>query len=142
ELNRGFGKLNVAFTLPPGSYATLVVKRLFHRTAREDTPDEIRATPGGGHPAPDGEREDAPHARSGPDERRGSGPAAGQPEADDRRRAPSSRKARRDEGPSGAPRERSAPLPVAATNAPTGFLARAKARKEAKAAARARQKLR
>ncbi len=142
ELNRGFGKLNVAFTLPPGSYATLVVKRLFHRTAREDTPDEIRATPGGGHPAPDGEREDAPHARSGPDERRGSGPATGHAEAGDRRRPPSSRKARRDEGPLGAPRERSAPLPVAATDAPTGFLARAKARKEAKAAARARQKLR
>ncbi len=30
ELNRGFKKVNVAFTLPPGSYATLVVKRLFH----------------------------------------------------------------------------------------------------------------
>jgi tRNA pseudouridine13 synthase len=30
ELNRGFLKVNVAFTLPPGSYATLVVKRLFH----------------------------------------------------------------------------------------------------------------
>jgi tRNA pseudouridine13 synthase len=31
ELNRGYSKLNVAFTLSPGSYATLVVKRLFHR---------------------------------------------------------------------------------------------------------------
>lgn len=30
ELNRGFLKVNVAFTLPPGSYATLTVKRLFH----------------------------------------------------------------------------------------------------------------
>jgi tRNA pseudouridine13 synthase len=30
EINRGFMKVNVAFTLPPGSYATLVVKRLFH----------------------------------------------------------------------------------------------------------------
>jgi tRNA pseudouridine13 synthase len=30
ELNRGFMKVNVAFTLPPGSYATLTVKRLFH----------------------------------------------------------------------------------------------------------------
>ncbi|MEW6433697.1 MAG: tRNA pseudouridine(13) synthase TruD [Myxococcota bacterium] len=30
ELNRGFIKVNVAFTLPPGSYATLTVKRLFH----------------------------------------------------------------------------------------------------------------
>lgn len=30
EINRGYKKVNVAFTLPPGSYATLVVKRLFH----------------------------------------------------------------------------------------------------------------
>ena len=29
ELNKGRMKLNVAFTLPPGAYATLVVKRLF-----------------------------------------------------------------------------------------------------------------
>ena len=29
ELNRGRLKVNVAFTLPPGAYATLVVKRLF-----------------------------------------------------------------------------------------------------------------
>jgi tRNA pseudouridine13 synthase len=43
ELNRGSIKVNVAFTLPPGAYATLVVKRLFHFSWREDTPDEIRA---------------------------------------------------------------------------------------------------
>lgn len=43
ELNRPLSKLNVAFTLPPGSYATLVVKRLFHFSYRDDTPDEIRA---------------------------------------------------------------------------------------------------
>jgi tRNA pseudouridine13 synthase len=30
EMNKGFTKVNIAFTLPPGSYATLVVKRLFH----------------------------------------------------------------------------------------------------------------
>lgn len=30
EFNRGYRKVNIAFTLPPGSYATLVVKRLFH----------------------------------------------------------------------------------------------------------------
>ncbi|MBX5484319.1 MAG: tRNA pseudouridine(13) synthase TruD [Myxococcaceae bacterium] len=30
EFNRGLYKLNVAFTLPPGAYATLVIKRLFH----------------------------------------------------------------------------------------------------------------
>jgi tRNA pseudouridine13 synthase len=32
ELNRGRHRVNVAFTLPPGAYATLVVKRLFHWT--------------------------------------------------------------------------------------------------------------
>ena len=29
ELNRGRQRVNLAFTLPPGAYATLVVKRLF-----------------------------------------------------------------------------------------------------------------
>jgi len=32
ELNEGKLRVNVAFTLPPGAYATLVVKRLFHWT--------------------------------------------------------------------------------------------------------------
>src|SRR5512140_3629593 len=32
ELNRGRFRVNVAFTLPPGAYATLVVKRLFQWT--------------------------------------------------------------------------------------------------------------
>ncbi|MBX7097554.1 MAG: tRNA pseudouridine(13) synthase TruD [Myxococcaceae bacterium] len=36
ELNKGLLKVNIAFTLPPGSYATLVVKRLFHFTEREE----------------------------------------------------------------------------------------------------------
>ncbi len=44
EMNKPLLKLNVAFTLSPGSYATLVVKRLFHFSYRDDTPDEIRAT--------------------------------------------------------------------------------------------------
>nr|WP_309242962.1 tRNA pseudouridine(13) synthase TruD [Hyalangium versicolor] len=44
ELNRGSMKINVAFTLPPGAYATLVVKRLFHFNWREDTAQEIRAS--------------------------------------------------------------------------------------------------
>lgn len=43
ELNRDALKVNVAFTLPPGAYATLVVKRLFHFSWREDTAEEIRA---------------------------------------------------------------------------------------------------
>lgn len=44
ELNRGHVKANVAFTLPPGAYATLVVKRLFHFEYAEDTAEEIRAS--------------------------------------------------------------------------------------------------
>ena len=44
ELNRDHIKVNVAFTLPPGAYATLVVKRLFHFEYAEDTPEEIRAS--------------------------------------------------------------------------------------------------
>ncbi len=43
ELNDGYQKLNVAFTLPPGSYATLVVKRLFHFSYREEGAEEIRS---------------------------------------------------------------------------------------------------
>ena len=39
ELNRGRKRVNVAFTLPPGAYATLVVKRLFWWTL-SPTPKE------------------------------------------------------------------------------------------------------
>ncbi len=42
ELNRGRSKVNVAFTLPPGSYATLVVKRLFWWTLE---PRRVRRLP-------------------------------------------------------------------------------------------------
>jgi tRNA pseudouridine13 synthase len=45
ELNRGQLKINIAFTLPPGSYATLIIRRLFHFCYREDTRAEIQATP-------------------------------------------------------------------------------------------------
>ncbi|WP_164013818.1 tRNA pseudouridine(13) synthase TruD [Pyxidicoccus trucidator] len=44
DINRGEVKVNVAFTLPPGAYATLVVKRLFHFEYTEDTPEVIRAS--------------------------------------------------------------------------------------------------
>jgi tRNA pseudouridine13 synthase len=36
EMNRGFIKVNIAFTLPPGSYATLMVKRIFHFGVRKE----------------------------------------------------------------------------------------------------------
>ncbi len=41
EMNRGFLKVNVAFTLPLGCYATLVVKRLF----ATDRPREVSSKP-------------------------------------------------------------------------------------------------
>ncbi|WP_369414404.1 tRNA pseudouridine(13) synthase TruD [Corallococcus soli] len=44
DVNRGDIKVNVAFTLPPGAYATLVIKRLFHFEYTEDTKDEVRAS--------------------------------------------------------------------------------------------------
>lgn len=40
EMNRGFAKVNVAFTLPPGAYATLVTRRLFWFSALEDEADK------------------------------------------------------------------------------------------------------
>ncbi len=61
ELNRGRMRVNVAFTLPPGAYATLVVKRLFHwtldpsarkREARAGRPARGAAPPPGPAAAP------------------------------------------------------------------------------------------
>jgi len=132
ELNRGYGKLNVAFTLPPGSYATLVVKRLFHRTAREDTPDEIRASAGSGRPALEDGQTSSLRPRPG-------GPAGARPV---RRPGAESGEPSPETGNSRSLRPRSGPPGNRADAERSGFRAHAKARKEAKAAARARQKLR
>jgi tRNA pseudouridine13 synthase len=45
ELNRDRLRVNVAFTLPPGAYATLVVKRLFHWTLEPKRGAQPRAAP-------------------------------------------------------------------------------------------------
>lgn len=45
ELNRGYLKVNIAFTLPPGSYATLVVKRLFHFGVKKETQEDVAPRP-------------------------------------------------------------------------------------------------
>lgn len=50
ELNRGFTKVNVAFTLPPGSYATLVVKRLFHFGVEREGRSDNRPPPESSRP--------------------------------------------------------------------------------------------
>jgi tRNA pseudouridine13 synthase len=146
ELNRGYAKLNVAFTLPPGSYATLVVKRLFHRTAREDTAEEIRATPGGGRPSADGTRPEAPTTSSRPRPEAPTTSSRPRPEASTsslRPRPEASR--RRPEASNSAESETTSPRSEETSSlrrGSGGFRERAKARKEAKAAARERQKLR
>lgn len=50
ELNRGFIKVNIAFTLPPGSYATLVVKRLFHFGVKKEEPEDVAPRPYSDYP--------------------------------------------------------------------------------------------
>ncbi|HSN92843.1 MAG TPA: tRNA pseudouridine(13) synthase TruD [Anaeromyxobacteraceae bacterium] len=50
ELNRGRSRVNVAFTLPPGAYATLVVKRLFHWTLEPGRERAARHPPPAGRP--------------------------------------------------------------------------------------------
>jgi tRNA pseudouridine13 synthase len=111
ELNRGSLKLNVAFTLPPGSYATLVVKRLFHASHREDTPEEIRLS------QRRSERSDEVFDTSPG----GSSSRGGSPKS-----------ILRGPEPPGTP--------ATAPAGPRGFRAQAKARKQARAEARARSK--
>ena len=53
ELNRPYLKLNVAFTLPPGSYATLVIKRLFYFGFLKRPQDEAEAPPPRPRPPPE-----------------------------------------------------------------------------------------
>ncbi len=68
DLNRGYLKTNIAFTLPPGAYATLVVKRLFHFEYAEDTAQQIRESWRAPVEEQDGEREtaDTAYAPRGP----------------------------------------------------------------------------
>jgi len=55
EMNRGRLRVNVAFTLPPGAYATLVVKRLFFWTLepRSSAREKARAEPPRREPSPE-----------------------------------------------------------------------------------------
>lgn len=45
DFNRGFIKVNIAFTLPPGAYATLVVKRLFHFGVEKEGFEDVAPRP-------------------------------------------------------------------------------------------------
>jgi len=102
ELNRNRLRVNVAFTLPPGAYATLVVKRLFHWTLE---PGSAKRS-GGARPR--GGREDAQRL---PAPATVAPPGTSLPQAD-------------------MPTLPAAPAPSAAAPEPRGFLARRRAEKD------------
>lgn len=151
DVNRGDIKVNVAFTLPPGAYATLVIKRLFHFEYTEDSKEDVRASQ---RPRlVTTEREEArveAATRAARDARAGEATprhralavratrGAGAPGGDAR---PPSRIGR----PARPPREalpereevRTAPPPAPEPAIPLGFRAKQKQRKQAKAEGRA-----
>ncbi|HZI13029.1 MAG TPA: tRNA pseudouridine(13) synthase TruD [Myxococcus sp.] len=101
EINRGEIKVNVAFTLPPGAYATLVIKRLFHFEYAEDTAEEIRASQ---RPRlVEAENAGLPSSRRGPPEREERAPRGGR-ERDERGGEGSRRREGRDERAGAGPR--------------------------------------
>ncbi|QSQ25861.1 tRNA pseudouridine(13) synthase TruD [Pyxidicoccus parkwayensis] len=135
ELNRGNVKVNVAFTLPPGAYATLVIKRLFHFEYAEDTPEVIRASQ---RPrfvemeqaGADRERRGAPAGR---EERGARAPS------DSRRRPSAGREERAPETPSRhrtLAGQKQAAEPKEAPAEPLGFRERQRRRKAAREVAR------
>ena len=155
DLNRdGSFKVNIAFTLPPGAYATLVVKRLFHFEYREDNPQEIRdswrtPTPEGEEGAAEDLRPSRPSrsARRSPDAE--PAPTSGRraPSREPRERQAPSREPRERQAPSREPRERRAaemapppaPPPAAEPAAPVGFRERQRQKKGAREQARQEQ---
>ena len=146
DLNRGYLKTNIAFTLPPGAYATLVVKRLFHFEYTEDTAQQIRESWRAPVEEQDGEREtaDTAYAPRGP--RRA--PSATPPlPASASKTGP--RAARRSPAPEAAPipgrrpparearEDREVPVPDTRPSQPSaGFLERQRQKKDVKEQAR------
>jgi tRNA pseudouridine13 synthase len=129
ELNRGRLKVNVAFTLPPGAYATLVIKRLFHFSYREESVEEIVASRHGRAPEQWERRGDEGQPRR----------ATGRVWRDaERLPLPSTPAAPARARPSTPRAARQAP-PEAGPARPEGFRARQKARKQAREDARAEQ---
>jgi tRNA pseudouridine13 synthase len=125
ELNHGFQKVYVAFTLPPGAYATLVVRRLFSFSQQENLQplDEAEAeTASGAREARQASLEEAEAAAPSRPSARGARRAAPRAAPPEREPAPESKAAA---APPAAPREK------------LGFRAYQKMKKEKKAAARA-----
>ncbi|NVJ08276.1 tRNA pseudouridine(13) synthase TruD [Myxococcus sp. AM001] len=97
ELSRDDIKVNIAFTLPPGAYATLVVKRLFHFDYAEDSAETIRASQRPKLVEAEAAAAHEPSSRRGPPRRDAEGPRAGSrgaPGTDTRRRASGDRDTR------------------------------------------------
>jgi tRNA pseudouridine13 synthase len=109
ELNRGRLRVNVAFTLPPGAYATLVVKRLFHWTLEPGQAKERRGRGAATHPKRQPTPTPTPTSTHPP-------PSTSVAPATDMPVLP--------------------PPPVPAAEPPRGFLARRRAEKEARKARR------
>lgn len=143
EINRGKIKVNIAFTLPPGSYATLVVKRLFHFTERQEGPggDSVFAPPPSTSERPTNPDRPQFDDRARPGHRAGPLSSKPQDRRDDRgrREAPPSRR----DGPTRPDRPSALPTKTPYTREkPLGFRAQAKAQKELKAQRRAEAKKR
>jgi tRNA pseudouridine13 synthase len=132
ELNRGLRKLNVSFTLPPGAYATLVIKRLFHFAWLEQNEADREEIAPGPRVRADGARPGRvlePDRRNGPRRRAAASPEAAHAERGDLRRKPPPRGPRASPHPA-SPGERG---PGAASSAVTpGFREAQRSKKEAR----------
>lgn len=137
ELNQGFRKVYVAFTLPPGSYATLVVRRLFSFSEQDNLAPLEEAeieTPSGAREERQPTVEEAIEPNGKP--RRKKAPARGRTAraaVEPSVKAPKKERAR--------PKSQVAPpaegaAPEEAPARPLGFRARQKLKKERKAALR------
>ncbi len=126
ELNRQDEalKVNVAFTLPPGAYATLVVKRLFHFDWSEETREQLKEEQRSRREAARA-REEAEETDEAPRASRRASRTAPEP-------APAARGAARTRAPAPTP----APAPASEAT-PQGFRAQQRLKKENKERARA-----
>ena len=137
DLNRGYLKVNIAFTLPPGAYATLVIKRLFHFEYAEDTAQQIRESWRAPVEDRDGERESADTAYAPRGPRRAPAPTPPLPMEKGGPRA-----ARRSPAPEAAPtpgrrpQTREAAPDTRPSQPSVGFLERQRQKKDVKEQAR------
>lgn len=150
ELNRGNLKVNIAFTLPPGAYATLVIKRLFHFEYKEESPQQIRESWRAPVEDRDGQTADTAYAPRGPRRAPAATPPLQEAQGSSRRAPPSDgasarsartpdRRAPAAEAPAPEQRGRTREAALAETrpsDPSPGFLERQRAKKQAKQQAR------